>query len=77
MKQSEEVKYRTEIAQLKATLYKLRFALPLKKAAEELVELCDDPRYRLSLISHSVDRALENLKEALENKRRYEDKNDV
>lgn len=69
MKQSEEVNYRTEIAQLKATLHQLRFALPLKKAAEELIEVCDRPEM---VISQSVNIVLENLKEALDDKRRYQ-----
>lgn len=70
MKQSEEVNYRTEIAQLKATLHNLRFALPLKKAAEEFIKEVKDryPKGGPKTLEHHVSQ----LKEALDDKRRYQ-----
>lgn len=65
MQQSKEVEYRTEIAQLKASLHRLRFALPLKKAAEELIVMYEKP-FAPTLVE--FHRKIVNLKEALENK---------
>jgi len=71
MRQSEQVRLRTEIAQLNATLHQLRFALPLKKAAEELIEQWHDSDDSC-ITSRQLVAKVANLKEALDNKKRYE-----
>lgn len=76
MLQSQEVTYRTEIAQLKAELYQLRFALPLKKACEETLAQWDTELSE-EYWMRNLGLCLKKVREILKNKERYEAKDDV